>query len=333
MKRGGSLWPAAAALGIAATGGVSTRKPKPPAEAPATQKAAPPSASIDTQASQAFANGPCPDLEKRLQAFFLLDEKDVAAPDSCFPAVKQRPANSPVLQGQAGHLRFVIATLPDPLHTYFPLIFDRTAEAIQQAGQDEDYVYDSSWLPCETARTGDDASAEKRREAQEDQPGILLFRKAFVKETPYHQPFDQGLAVLIVGEEPTAGIHRHQFENAVKWIDALQPGGDGAQRPAVQILGPSFSGSIPSLVELLRASAPMLGAHTASQLRIFSGNVTSDGAVCWLNRLPGSPHLRSLGIQFRSFQHSDNVSLDRYCRYLSASGAELANLAIVSEEI
>jgi hypothetical protein len=332
MKRGGGLWPAAAALGIAATVGVSTMKPKPPAEAPTTQKTAPASPNIDTQASQAFENGPCPDLEKRLQGFFLIDENQVAAPDSCFPAIKQRPANSTALQGQASHLRFVIATLPDPLHTYFPLIFDRTAESIQQAGQDEAYVYDSSWLPWETARAGEDENAEKRREAQEDQPGILLFRKAFGRETPAHQPFDQGLAVLIVGEEPTAGIHRRQFENAVKWIEALQPARDGEQRLPLQILGPSFSGSIPSLVELLRATAPLLAAHTDSQLRIFSGNVTSDRAVRWLNQLAGSPDLRPLGIQFRSFQHSDNVSLDRYCRYLSPSVTALSHLAIVSED-
>jgi hypothetical protein len=332
MKRMGGLWPAAAALVIAATVGVSTMKPKPPADTPAMQETAPTSPGIDVQASQSFENGPCPGFEKRLQAFFLLDEKQVAAPDSCFPEVKQRPPNSSALQGQASHLRFVIATLPDPLHTYFPLIFDRTAEAIQQAGQDENYVYDSSWLPWDTAHTADDATAEKQREAQEDQPGILLFRKAFGKETPYHQPFDQGLAVLIVGEEPTAGIHRRQFENAVKWIEALQPGADGEQRPPVQILGPSFSGSIPSLVELLRASAPVLSAHTNAQLRIFSGNVTSDSAVRWLNNLARGPDLHSLGIQFRSLQHSDNVSLDRYCRYLYASGTDLAHLAIVSED-
>jgi hypothetical protein len=332
MKRGGGLWPVAAALGIAATVGVSTMKPKPPAGAPTAQKTAPASPNIDTPALQSFENGPCPDLEKRLQGFFLLDEKDVAAPDSCFPALKQRPANSPALQSQASHLRFVIATLPDPLHTYFPLIFDRDAEAIQQAGQDEEYVYDSSWLPWETARAGDDENAEKKREVQEDQPGILLFRKAFAKETPSHQPFDQGLAVLIVGEEPTAGIHRRQFENAVKWIDALQPGGDREQRPPVQILGPSFSGSIPSLVELLGTSAPLLSAHTDSELRIFSGNVSSDSAVRWLKQVAGSPELRSLGIQFRSFQHSDDVSLDRYCRYLSPSITALAQLAIVSED-
>jgi hypothetical protein len=215
MKRLGSfLRPAV--FGIAATVGVSTMKLKPPAEAPTTQKTAQTSPGVDTKTSEAFESGPCSDFEKLLQTFFLLDEKNVAAPDSCFPSLKQPPPKSTALQEEANHLRFVIATLPDPLHTYFPLIFDRAAEAIQQAGQDEDYVYDSSWLPWETAPPKDDANAEKRREAQEDQPGILLFRKAFVEQTPSDQPFDQGLAVLIVGEEPTAGIHRRQFENAVR---------------------------------------------------------------------------------------------------------------------
>jgi hypothetical protein len=334
MKGAGSFLRGTAVLGIAATFGVSAMKPKPPAAAPApaTHKIAPASPGIDPQASQSFENGPCSDFEKRLQAFFLVDEKQVAAPNTCFPALKKLPANSTMLQGQARHLRFVIATLPDPLHTYFPLLFDRDAEAIQQAAQDELYVYDSSWLPWETAHADDDDKAEKRREAQEDQPGIILFRKNNRDEDPYHQPFDQGLAVLIVGEEPTAGIHRRQFENAVRWIKALQPGNDEEQRPPLQILGPSFSGSIPSLGELLHTSFDVLAAHSKSQLRIFSGNITSDRAVAWLNHLAVSPVLGPLGIQFRSFQHSDDVSIDRYCRFLSVAGTNLAHLAIVSED-
>src|SRR5580698_488764 len=136
MKRGGSLLSAAAVLGVAATVGVSTMKPKPPAEAPATQRTAP---ALDAQAAQSFANGPCPDLEKRLQGFFLVDENEVAAPDSCFPALKQRPINSPNLQAQANHQPLDIATLPDPQHTHITNNFDRTGEVKKHAGQDENY--------------------------------------------------------------------------------------------------------------------------------------------------------------------------------------------------
>jgi len=42
---------------------------------------------------------------------------------------------------------FVIATVPDPVSTHLPLLFDRTIEVIQQAAQDDGYSYDSSWFP------------------------------------------------------------------------------------------------------------------------------------------------------------------------------------------
>jgi hypothetical protein len=257
MKYEGGLWVTAAVLGIAATVGISTTPAKSPEPASA-RKAAESPARANTLATKSLDEGPCADLEKRLQSFLLVDESEIVAPNSCYPADGPR-VPSRTLLGKATQLRFVIATLPDPLHTHFPLIFDRSAEAIQEAAQDDQYVYDSSWLPWETeqasyARIDDQDTAEKRTEEQEDQPGILLFRRSLHGAGP-DQPFESGLAVLIVGEEPTGGIHRRQFENAVQWIAALHPGTEEAHKLPLQILGPSFSGSIPSLVELLRNTA------------------------------------------------------------------------------
>jgi hypothetical protein len=279
---------------------------------------------------KSLEGGPCADLEQRLQDFLLVDENEIVAPGSCY--VGDRPVPSQKLLEQAKHMRFVIATLPDPLHTHFPLIFDRSAEAIQEAAQDDQYVYNSSWLPWETeqasySRIADQDKEEKRTEEQEDQPGILLFRRSLHRIGP-DKPFESGLAVLIVGEEPTGGIHRRQFENAVQWIAALRPGEEEAHKLPLQILGPSFSGSIPSLVELLRNTA---AAHAAPPLRIFSGSVTSNVAVGWLNRVAAND-LKPLDIRFRSFEHSGNVDLDRYCRYLADVGTDLARFAIVSED-
>ena len=116
----------------------------------------------------ALDKGPCPDLEQLLQTFFLVDEKEIVAPDSCYPDEKQPPPNSTTFPDRVKHLRFVIATLPDPLHTHFPLIFDRSTEAIEEAAQDDGYVYDSSWLPWETEQASyvhiDDQ--DKAQEAQ-----------------------------------------------------------------------------------------------------------------------------------------------------------------------
>ena len=341
MKREGGLWATAAVLGIAATVGISTTKTSLPSPATAIPKATKAYTRPSSPEVEALDNGPCPDMEKLLQAFFLVDEAEIVAPSSCYPNEKQPPTNSTAFQGLVKQLHFVIATLPDPLHTHFPLSFDRATEAIQEAAQDDgNYVYDSSWLPWDTedasyALLADQDQAEKRKEQQEDQPGILLFRAALADQnsggTPEHPPFDKGLAILIVGEEPTGGIHRRQFENAVQWIAALQPTPD-ANSPPVQILSPTFSGSIPSLVDLLRTTANGLSGRAGQHLRIFSGSVSSNAGVDWLNRATGESDLAPLNIQFRSFEHSGDLDLDRYCRYMNAAGTDFGRLAIVSED-
>ena len=336
MQREGGLWATAAVLGIAATVDVSTTKTTPPSPTTAAQKSTKSYTRPATSAMEALDQGPCPDIEKLLQAFFMVDEKEIVAPISCYPDEKQPPADSTEFPLRVQHLHFVIATLPDPLHTHFPLIFDRSAEAIEEAAQDDGYVYDSSWLPWETEqasyeRIDDQDKAEKRKQQQEDQPGILLFRKSLHDQDPHLQPFENGLAVLVVGEEPTGGIHRRQFENAVQWIAALQPNDRNRTLPPLQILGPSFSGSIPSLVELLQSKIEILTSRAGSNLRIFSGSVTSNTGVGWLQKV-AAHDLSRLNIQFRSFQHSGNVDLDRYCRYVYAAGTEPATLAIVSED-
>jgi hypothetical protein len=335
MKREGGLWATAAVLGIAATVGVSTTKINPPSPTTTAQKATKFYTRPRTPALEALDKGPCPDIEKLLQTFFLVDEKEIVAPNSCYPDERQPPPNSTTFPLRLKQLHFVIATLPDPLHTHFPLIFDRSAEAIAEAAQDERYVYDSSWLPWGTEqasyqRIDDQDKAEKRKQQQEDQPGILLFRRLLRDQVSATQPYEKGLAVLIVGEEPTGGIHRRQFENAVEWIDALQPNAPQAKLPPLQILGPTFSGSIPSLVELLQSKINIL-ANRPAPLRIFSGSVSSNTAVGWLQKVVRGD-LSRLMIQFRSFQHSGNVDLDRYCRYMYAAGTDPATLAIVSED-
>jgi hypothetical protein len=330
MKREGDLWVTAAVLGIAATIGISSDQTKPPTDATGQASVAKSSPRNPAPASNPIENGPCPDIEKLLQTFFLVPEDQVAAPKSCYPDENQSP-DSTLLQQKARQLQFVIATLPDPLHTHFSLSFDRTVEAIQEAAQDEQYIYNSSWLPWDMenpsyALLDDQDKADKRKERQEDQPGFLLFRR----QLPNPLPFEVGLVVLVVGEEPTGGIHRRQFENAVEWIKALQP--DAAGSPAVQILGPSFSGSIPSLKELLEDASTSLRERVHQRLRIYSGSVSSNAGVGWLNKATQADDLKPLGIEFRSFEHSGDLDLDRYCRYVSAGGTDLAYLAIVSED-
>ena len=112
----------------------------------------------------------CADIEKAFQDFLLTES--VAAPADCYGDHPATETDSAELRENASSLRFVIAILPDPLHTHFSLLFDRDAEAIQKAAADEQYVFDSSWLPWDTdeqtyTRLRDQDRADDRKDARE----------------------------------------------------------------------------------------------------------------------------------------------------------------------
>lgn len=257
----------------------------------------------------------CSDVLPILQHFFLLET--VTGPAFCYTTPPTATPLDPKYQTQ-----FVIATLPDPMHTHFSLLFDRFVEAVQQGAQDEQYVYDSSWLPWETeeptfTHLQDQDEADDRTEKREDQPGMLLFRG------PGDSPYQKALIVFLVGEESTRGIHRPQFENAVAWINALQQPGE--TRKSVAILGPTFSGSFASLKELLAKTGILDSLNTGSGIAIYSGSTSSkeDG-----DRFAKTPKLH-----FRSFVQDDSNALDQLCRYFSGSlPRDLSHLAILSED-
>ncbi|MGD0162325.1 MAG: hypothetical protein ABSB39_07620 [Candidatus Sulfotelmatobacter sp.] len=297
---------------------------------------------------QALKPGVCTDLEDLFRAFLAEDADHFAAPDSCYTKGSGPPTNvNSALRQKTSGLKFIIATVPDPLHTHFALQFDRFAEAIQQAAQDEGFAYDSSWLPWQAeeqsfTHLSDQDEADDRKESREDQPGVILFRKddtASTTVSPGGQlGFKDGLAVFIVGEEATSGIHRQQFEHAIEWISKL--GGS-----SMSILGPSFSGSFASLVELLESDKVHrdlnYGAYKPRSLRIFSGSATSNTAVDWFTQLSNQENddpsqkrggLTNWNISFHSFVASDDEVLGDYCWYLNSTSYKDAKVAFISED-
>jgi hypothetical protein len=215
-------WGAATAVAIIAAVGISSQSGKPPEN---TSRAGVAERGVPSKVHGDHKRTACDDPLELLQTFFM---QAVTAPQVC----GDQPAPKPLgLQS-----RFVIATLPDPLHTHFSLLFDRLVETIQQGAQDEGYDYDSSWLPWQTeesaaalTRLEDQDKEEDRKAKREDQPGILLFRNK-------DAPFQKALAVFVIGEESTHGIHRKQFQNAVAWIDVLRA--QGNKDAPVALLGP-----------------------------------------------------------------------------------------------
>ena len=160
-------------------------------------------------------------------------------------------------------LQYLIATVPDPLHTRLAVETDRVLDAIQQAAFRSDWELATQWLPwtakAAIAETSDSAGAETGFDDVEKLPGLLLFRHHFKPDLDS----DQILLVFVVGETPTAGINGFQFEAARRTEVLL---GDPAR---VAIAGPNISGSFPSLTRLL---ARQPGVH---HFEIRAGSVSN----------------------------------------------------------
>src|SRR5208283_4920630 len=176
------------------------------------------------------------------------------APDGCVT-----PAN------------FIIALAPDPVHTHLALQFDRTIEVIEEALQDEHYLFVRALMPWDPKqhRESDDHTERLEtqwyNEAREDEPGLMVFRGD-------QEATAKALFVFVVGETPTDGIKRKQFQNAIGQMQAMmkQAGGPAFQldtdpkhlnpdKPGLRILGPTFSGSLSSLAELLNCASNKKG--------------------------------------------------------------------------
>jgi hypothetical protein len=160
--------------------------------------------------------------------------------------------------------------------------------------------------------------ADKRQDFQEAQPGLMVFHTPpYTLQGPYRK-----LVIFLVGESPTAGINARQFENAKGWINALRDldklgGAKGSANSlcSLCILGPTFSGSLPSLAGVLDPK----GGNA-----IISGSVTSTPDINWFRKLKG--------VRFAAFQENDDLVINRYCRLLTNLGYHKPKLAILSED-
>jgi hypothetical protein len=307
----------------------------------------------------------CDDIAETLQIFVAVDQ--VPRPRSCFDsdALYDIQNVKPTLGAQLP-LRFVVATLPDPIHTHLPLMFDRMTEVIQEAAQDEKYSYEASWLPWDDKEQmhpllADEDQAADRKKLRENQPGLLLFRNgsttaahqkaAAIRTKPEENtpsaktskpntepanpsdegllPYREGLLVFVVGEDPTRGIHTEQFENALAWIKELKRLDLQSRAPAA-ILGPTFSGSFPSLTKLLSSGKSaqylmQIRDNSSPPLAIYTGSANSRPAI---TRFEDA----NLGIDFHAFLERDQVSLERFCELIGKQIDRDDAIAVLSED-
>lgn len=335
MKKEGTFG-AATLLAIAAVVGVTMQtgpKPEPGGKAGQAEAVKHAKPAIPRRADHPVLSG-CGGLKDQLEDF--LDVKELAAPGECYPTGVTPPPQVD-LSDKTSQLKFVIALMPDPVHTHMSGLFDQFSVSIQEGAQDEQYDFDSSWLPWDDeestyALLDDQKKANQEKDVKEDQPGIILFRK---KGTP-SQTYYGGLVVFVVGEEATEGIHGEQFRNALEWIGSLDPKA-AAPNDRLAILGPTFSGSFPSLTRALtRAQADPtiakllnLGATAdGRRLAIYSGSVSGRDPARAFQKVFKSQ------VSFHSFVQSDDEIFRRFCNYIKKEqhGFEVGNLAIISED-
>ena len=266
---------------------------------------------------------PCVRIQKRLQPFVAESPQEQwKLPTFCYPDSKA--PDEPEVKAKG--LDFVIAIVPNPVLTHLPLLFDRLIEIMQQAAQDNQYSYDSSWLPWsegkEYTRLPDQQTADDLQSFQESQPGVLVFRNSL--NQPGDSPYKKGLAVFVVSELPTGGINQGQFDNALAWMERL--GALSAERD-LRILGPTFSGSLPSLYRSLHFYRLRPFANT-KKIRVSSGSVSSDSYYYWFK---GKLESEQLGT-FETAMEGDSVMVDRFCQYIDSQKYSTGRVAFLSED-
>jgi hypothetical protein len=276
----------------------------------------------------------CEEIRNRLRPFLSQTPPEGwQLPNSCYPDNSTPKSSKPMVV--PAELHFVIATAPNPVSTHLPLMFDRMIEAIQQAAQDDQFSYDSSWFPwneADTQAARDDQSPsgqnanEETKDLQHDQPGVVVFRRA-LKDDADGSPYLGGLVVFVVAEEPTGGIDQKEFDNALAWIDRL---GALTQQRGLVILGPTFSGSLPSLdLALDNDKLKRPASELPVPIIVSSGSVSSELSFRWFNTRMVNNHHGS----FRTATQGDDIMVDRLCQYLfQVEQYPFGHLAVISED-
>ena len=232
--------------------------------------------------------------------------------------------------------RFIVATVADPVHTHLSVFFDRQIDAIQEAVQSAGYLFARSYVPWDPKEHADDSdfrtrvAQQKYQEGIEAYPGLMIFRQAGNNPTAFSKR--RHLFVFLVAETPTAGVNKTQFHQALCAIKAISRGEDcnaPLPRGTLSIMGPTFSGALYSLAFLLRDEVQ----GSFSNVVIHSGTASSQTTIGYFNSFLTDPeNIRSLHIEFRTFQESYEYALDRMVRFACQQGYRAGEVAVVSED-
>jgi len=340
MKRGGLLLAALLFVGSVLRIGVSAPTPslgRQQASAGSSLKRPQPKAKSAVSQVTARTGFPA-DIERTIrESFGTLDGEKESTADALSKAW------GVPLRARA-HSTHVIAILPDPVHTQLALFFDRSIEALQIAAQKQGYEFDRAILPWEHGVHPDSPDPDVRardvaaRSEREANPGLLIFRKVAVTGSAGGSSTSKGssqlnvsavppalsgeeapLFVWVVGEAPTSGLRKSQFELARGVVASIRSAATSTTSPTpLLILGPSFSGSLSSL-------RFELAQNPAEFTFIYSGSVTGSSAQTFAVSLPGHG-------QFASFAENDDYVLAQFIEFAYSRGYKPDEIAVLSED-
>ncbi|HEU5218585.1 MAG TPA: hypothetical protein VFU23_07990, partial [Gemmatimonadales bacterium] len=221
-------------------------------------------------------------------------------------------------------IEVLIATVADPYDSHLDWSYDAAQEAIRRAFESSGYVLDRFWIP-DAKETVIDTVNLVTVSARTQYPGVMLFRDSVIQgRTGLH-------LVYLVGETPTAGIHRQAFLTALRERDSLMgwSPSPGNANPDLHIVGPMFSGSTRSLRRLLEIWWRQPGAKRPGTIRVISGSATSVDVAELEGRRAGSSEPSR--VTFRSTVQSDASFLRALDTLAERLHIEPGQVAVLSE--
>ncbi len=211
--------------------------------------------------------------------------------------------------GADAQFETIVATVADPIDSGMSYRFDTALEALSR-GAEESLRQAPAFYRAQTWLPWDDREAPPADQAAEQRcrfgtPGLLLFRsgKAGAAST--------FLAVFLVGETPTAGVHVGAMVAALHAARALSPCTrlETAQCPAMRIVGPTFSGAVSSMRTAL-STWERDDPGDRGRLRIVTGAANGSGVAPGLTGVPLARH----SVEFSS---TLALSSSEQCAYLA----------------
>lgn len=217
----------------------------------------------------------------------------------------------------------ILAFVPDPRHTNLALFFDRQMEALQQGIQNAGWTFERALMPWESSEAPEfaDFISHELENASEDEtekePGLLIFTRLNASDSSVTDK----LLVFVIGESPTGGVRKLQFFTTTRLVQKLFK----TPPEVLRIFGPTFSGSLQSVSELLECRQKAFPCN-AKQIVEFSGTVTSCTAVEGFKK--ANPR-----IAFATFQEYDDYAINRFLDFITQKrGYQAHEIAVLSED-